>query len=64
MMVIISLYPISITYIDVYKRQFCVMASPIDDLKITAPCAILVEASTGEVILEKNAHEPRPIRCV
>lgn len=43
---------------------FCVMASPIDDLKITAPCAILVEASTGEVILEKNAHEPRPIASV
>ena len=44
--------------------NFCALASPMEDLKITSPCAILVEASTGEVILEKNAHEPRSIASV
>lgn len=31
-----------------------------DALGITAPSAILMEASTGTVILEKNSHEKRP----
>ena len=32
----------------------------IDSLGITAPSAILMEASTGTVVLEKNAHEKLP----
>ena len=31
-----------------------------DSLGITAPSAILMEASTGTVVLEKNAHEKLP----
>ncbi len=31
-----------------------------DAIEIEAPCAILMEKETGEVIYEKNAHEMRP----
>ncbi len=30
------------------------------DVSITAPAAILIEASTGQVLFEKNCHEQRP----
>lgn len=35
-------------------------AAPADTLGISAPSAILMEASTGTVVLEKNAHEKLP----
>lgn len=35
-------------------------AAPVDTLGISAPSAILMEASTGTVVLEKNAHEKLP----
>ena len=34
--------------------------APADTLGISAPSAILMEASTGTVVLEKNAHEKLP----
>lgn len=34
--------------------------APADTLGISAPSAILMEASTGTVVLEKNAHEQLP----
>ena len=34
--------------------------TPADTLGISAPSAILMEASTGTVVLEKNAHEQLP----
>ena len=40
--------------------------TPYTGPEITAPSAILMEASTGTVICEKNADEPRhrlPVRC-
>ena len=34
--------------------------APADTLGISAPSAILMEASTGTVVLEKNSHEQLP----
>ena len=44
-------FPVAVVYAE---------ENPADTLGISAPSAILVEASTGIVVLEKNAHEQLP----
>lgn len=41
-----------------------VTASALTGESISAPSAILMEASTGKILFEKNAHEPRPCASV
>ena len=33
-------------------------AGPAAALTVSAPCAVLMEKETGEVLFEKNAHQP------
>ena len=41
-----------------------IKVSALSDESITAPSAILMEASTGKILFEKNAHEQRPCASV
>lgn len=45
---------------------FCsvIPAYAIDDTAISAPAALLMEAQTGKILFEKNAHEQRPCASV
>lgn len=43
---------------------FSITASALDDSSITAPSAILIEASTGKILYEKNSHEQRPCASI
>ena len=41
-----------------------VPAFAVDDALVTAPAAVLMEASTGKILYEKNAHEKRPCASI
>ena len=41
-----------------------VPALAVDDTLVTAPAAVLMEASTGKILYEKNAHEKRPCASI
>lgn len=43
---------------------FPMQASALAEDSITAPSAVLMEASTGKVVFEKNSHEQRPCASV
>lgn len=48
------------TLLSLQAPGMCVYAAESDTLGISAPSAVLMEASTGTVVLEKNAHEKLP----
>ncbi len=43
---------------------FSLTASALDDSSVTAPSAVLMEASTSKILYEKNSHEQRPCASV
>ena len=43
---------------------FVAPAAALSDDSVTAPSAVLMEASTGKIVYEKNSHEQRPCASV
>ena len=39
-------------------------ASALSDEEVQAPAALLMEAQTGKILYEKNAHEQRPCASI